>query len=396
MYFNLNYQSGLLLFFFLQGLVFSILLLIHAYRQQQRASLWLGLWAFLSCLYITPWMCGHAGWYGEDGYYQLLFFLPLQQFFFLGPIIFFYVSTLLQPGFAIRGKTWWHLLPGALYLLYSLIIWITDVLVLDEYYFYADGRDKDLAPWYQITGLLVILYYVVQSLRLYQEYQRRIFNELSYADAVLFRWLRQFLAALFLIVLLRLTFLVLFPNWGSFGSKWYYYVAYALLAYFIAFRGYLHAVLAGHLLPEGSGMPLLEEEQVGTPEEVEAPDEVVVQTEVVLEEKNRLLQLMEGEHCYLEPTLTLRQLALKMELHPKALSALINQGFGMNFNDFVNGYRVTAFQSRVQEGIDNHLTILGIALSCGFNSKTTFNRVFKRHTQLTPAEYLGQVKNRQE
>ncbi|MEL6657594.1 MAG: AraC family transcriptional regulator [Bacteroidota bacterium] len=393
MYFDLNYESVPLLFFFLQGIVFGTLLLVNSFRQQQRASLWLGLWTILSCLYITPWMCGHAGWYAADGYREVLFFLPLQQFFFLGPLIFFYVSSLLQPGFRLRGKQWWHLVPGTLYLLYSLVVWVTDVLVLDEYYFYADGRDKDLAPWYQISGLAVVLYYVVRSLRLYQNYRKRIYDELSYADGVLFRWLRQFLAALFLIIFLRLTFLVLFPHWGDFSTKWYYYVAYALLAYFIGFRAYLHAVLASHLLP---GKEWLQAEI--TEEEVEViassmTEEEPPTRELNLEERDRLQQLMEVEHCYLDPTLTLRQLASRMDIHPKVLSALINQGFGVNFNDFVNGYRVSAFKERVQDGVDSHLTLLGIALSCGFNSKTTFNRVFKRHTEQTPAEYLSEVKN---
>ncbi|MEL7250662.1 MAG: AraC family transcriptional regulator [Bacteroidota bacterium] len=393
MYFDLNYESVPLLFFFLQGIVFGTLLLVSSFLQQQRASLWLGLWAMLSCLYITPWMCGHAGWYAADGYREVLFFLPLQQFFFLGPLIFFYVSSLLQPGFRLRGEQWWHLVPGTLYLLYSLVVWITDVLVLDEYYFYADGRDKDLAPWYQISGLAVMLYYVVQSLRLYQNYRKRIYDELSYADGVLFRWLRQFLAALFLIIFLRLTFLILLPNWGDFSTKWYYYVAYALLAYFIAFRAYIHAVLASHLLP---GREWLQAEITEGEDEVLASsitEEEPPTRELNLEEKDRLQQLMEVEHCYLDPTLTLRQLATRMDIHPKVLSALINQGFGVNFNDFVNGYRVSAFKERVQEGVDSHLTLLGIALSCGFNSKTTFNRVFKRHTEQTPAEYLSQVKN---
>ncbi len=395
MEFNLNYQSVLLLFFFLQGLVFAVLLFINGRRYQQRSSTWLAAWVLLSCMYITPWMCGHAGWYARDGYREFLFFAPLQQFFFLGPIIYFYVSSLLQVDFRVAGKKWLHLLPGTLYLLYSLGLFVIDIFLLDEYYFYADGRDKDLAPWYQITGLAIMSYYLAMSLQVYRQYYRRIFDELSYADSVLFKWVRQFLMALLFIILLRLSFLVLFPEWGSFGQKWYYYVGFAALAYFIAFRGYRHAIISAHLFASSElkldpvvvpdeGLPVSD-----TPSSKEQMSEQAIVEEVDPEALAKLQSLMEKERYYEEPALTLTQLAQRMDTHPKALSALINQGFGVNFNDFVNRYRVEAFQARVRAGQDAHLTLLGIALACGFNSKSTFNRVFKRHTGMRPAEFLA-------
>lgn len=398
MAFNLNYQSGLLLFFFLQGIVFAVLLFTCAYRYQQRASSWLAIWVLLSCMYITPWMCGHAGWYGRDGYREFLFFVPFQQFFFLGPIIYFYVSALLQADFRVSGRRWFHLLPGALYLLYSLVVFIVDVWVLDEYYFYRDGRDKDLEPWYQISGLAVISFYLALSLQVYRQYHRRIFDELSYADSVLFRWLRQFLTVLLIIILLRLSFLILLPNWGSFGQKWYYYLGFAMLAYFIALRGYQHALVSAHLLADAdlslSPTPISDHVAQTLPVDASkgSDEKPSAEEEVDATALARLQTLMEREHCYTEPTLTLRQLAHRMNTHPKALSALINQGFGVNFNDFVNRYRVQAFQARIRSGDDSHLTLLGIAFACGFNSKTTFNRVFKRHTGMRPVEFLAEHK----
>ena len=66
------------------------------------------------------------------------------QVLVIGPVVYFYMKSLLQVDFKFSKKDWIHFAPGLLYLLYSLVIFITDKLVLEEFYFYADGRDKDL------------------------------------------------------------------------------------------------------------------------------------------------------------------------------------------------------------------------------------------------------------
>ena len=70
------------------------------------------------------------------------------------------------------------------------------------------------------------------------------------------------------------------------------------------------------------------------------------------------------------------------------VSEIINSGFGKNFNDFVNDYRIDQFKKRLQQGDNKQLSLVGLAFDCGFNSKATFNRVFKKSVQLTPTQYL--------
>ena len=60
----------------------------------------------------------------------------------------------------------------------------------------------------------------------------------------------------------------------------------------------------------------------------------------------------------------------------------------MNFNDFINEYRVKAFKTAVENGKQQKLSLLGIAYECGFNSKATFNRVFKKFAHSSPSDYL--------
>lgn len=381
MLFNFNPKSVALLFFFLQGLVFAALLLRRGREPEQRASRRLALFLLLCCGYIAPWMLGHAGWYAHDGYREVLFFVPFQQLLLLGPVIYFYTRALLDPTDRLRRRDLWHFLPAAAYLLYSAVVFVADVWVLPEYYFYADGRDKDLAPWYQITGLTSLTGYSLLSIRRYNRYRRRIFQELSYADSVLFSWIRRFLIALVLILLLRAIFLLLFPEWGSFGKKFWYYLAFSVLFYYIALAGYTQAVRSSSPLRVGANRSLPEIEKDPTP----------LPTEPDPERLAAVRQFIAGEAGYRNPELTLTDVARALGITTKAVSETINQGFGKNFNDFVNEYRVAAVRERLAAGEHRRHTILGIALDCGFNSKSTFNRVFKRLSGQTPVQYLQEL-----
>ncbi|MEO0731968.1 MAG: helix-turn-helix domain-containing protein, partial [Bacteroidota bacterium] len=102
----------------------------------------------------------------------------------------------------------------------------------------------------------------------------------------------------------------------------------------------------------------------------------------------RLETYVREQRPYLEPQLSLRDLAERTGHHPNQLSHLINAVGERNFADFVNGYRLTEFQARATAGEARRLTVLGLAFDCGFNSKTVFNTYFKRRTGMTPTDYL--------
>ena len=108
----------------------------------------------------------------------------------------------------------------------------------------------------------------------------------------------------------------------------------------------------------------------------------------VAEQKAKLLALIETEKPYLNPDLSLRRLAGMLEIHPNQLSWFLNDGFGKNFNEFINHYRVEEFKALAKLPESAHLTIMSMAYDCGFNSKTVFNTYFKKETGLTPKQFL--------
>ncbi len=100
---------------------------------------------------------------------------------------------------------------------------------------------------------------------------------------------------------------------------------------------------------------------------------------------------MEEERPYLRPDLSLRELAGLLDLPHNYLSQLLNEGFGQNFAEYVNTYRLSTFKAMVVDPAFQHLTLLGLAYESGFNSKTSFNTFFKKAMGITPAAYRKQV-----
>jgi adenylate cyclase len=104
--------------------------------------------------------------------------------------------------------------------------------------------------------------------------------------------------------------------------------------------------------------------------------------------KVRLLEKIENDEPYLNPDLTLRLLAAQVSIHPNQLSWLLNDGFGKNFNEFINHYRIEAFKKLAKNPENSNITVMGLAYDSGFNSKTVFNTYFKKETGLTPKQFL--------
>lgn len=390
MHFGFGFKSSTLLIFFVHGIIYTLLLLYKGFRNEHKSSFWLAGFIFLCTMYITPFMLGYAGWYGIDGHREVLFFVPFQQLFLLPPILYFYVKSSLNPSFKFQKKDWLHFIPAIVYGVYSLIVWITDTIILDEFYFYADGRDKDFTLWYQVAGFIMLLGYLIASLKRYKQYKKNTYETVSFADAILHVWIQRFLVAFIGLLIIRALFFIINPEWDNFGRKYWYYLAFSILFYYIALSGYIHSIKINlQFLPKldanFSAYFLAEahhKEALTTSEEEDF-------TEADVEMQQQLTRIMENERLYTNPSLTLFDVASTLNTHPKKVSNIINKGFKMNFNDFVNAYRVEEVIKKVNSDENNIKTLLGIALDSGFNSKSTFNRAFKKQTQQTPKEYFS-------
>ena len=107
--------------------------------------------------------------------------------------------------------------------------------------------------------------------------------------------------------------------------------------------------------------------------------------------KKQVTLLLEKERPYLDPNLSLKDLAEMLVLPPNYMSQLLNAGFDQNFSEFVNSYRLEAFKRKIADPQMRHLTILALAYESGFNSKTVFNNFFKKMMGQTPKAYWKSV-----
>jgi len=406
MLFDFNRYSSLLLIFFVHGLVYAILLYRKGIVNETRSDKWLSLFLLLCILYIAPWMIGFAGWYDAQPYRDVLFYLPFQQLYFIGPFIFFYVQSLLNPSFRFGKKEWLHLIPGLLYILFSLIMVVTDKLVVKDYYFLANGMDPDFDTWYQVTGFLSMLIYFILSLRYYNLYKKLMVQVISYADGVMFRWIKNFLLAFLLMLTVRLIFYIVgFFIPDTYINSWWYFLAFAVIFYYIAITGYANSIetkiaFQPNLLTYRPSL-LLNYNPTHFADEADTEEAEVIDINSVAaaenntandvkEWKEKLLSLLQSGKAYEDPELSLTQVAKQLQSNPSLISKMVNRGFGLNFNDFINQFRIEAVKQMLNKGEHKNQTLLGIAFECGFNSKATFNRAFKKATGQSPKEWLQQ------
>lgn len=100
-----------------------------------------------------------------------------------------------------------------------------------------------------------------------------------------------------------------------------------------------------------------------------------------------LLQLMQKEKPHLDAELSVEQLAAQVQISPRHLSQMINESLGQHFFDFVNSYRIAEACQIFETSDDPKLTVLEVMYRSGFNSKSSFNALFKKTTGFTPSQY---------
>ncbi|WP_439128787.1 helix-turn-helix domain-containing protein [Polaribacter sp.] len=105
------------------------------------------------------------------------------------------------------------------------------------------------------------------------------------------------------------------------------------------------------------------------------------------EKIENVISLMKTEKPYLNPSLSIRNLASELKMNSRELSVLINQHLNQHFFDFVNEYRIEEAKSILKNPAKKEFTVLEVLYEVGFNSKSSFNTAFKKHTGTTPTQF---------
>ena len=143
---------------------------------------------------------------------------------------------------------------------------------------------------------------------------------------------------------------------------------------------YIAFEVDGHEVSEAEEPPLLQLSEKYSNSSLKGADEIRLLF--------RLKALMEEEKRYLDPDLSLRCVADALSTNTKYLSQVVNRHARQNFQYFVNVYRIEEVKQKIADPEYRYLTLYGIALQCGFKNKSTFYKVFREITGITPRDYL--------
>ena len=294
----------------------------------------------------------------------------------MGPLVYFYIQSSLDPEFKMTKKQRLHFLPIVIDLVPSLtvIIFFAGVysgmirpnpapwgIFIDDYNVYAD-----IPRWLSIT------FYLGLSARHLAALKRK--NNITNGRLISFKWMQQFVRIFLVFQVIWLLYLVpyVIPRYTDFmldTFKWYpVYIPLAIMIYWLGIKGWLvssHTAAAkkNGIIPSSLTTAMIEETAL------------------------HLRKAMEKDKIYLNPNLNLSLLALHTGIAQKTISSVLNQHLQKSFNEFVNYYRVEAIKTKLQEEAAHNLTIAGVAMECGFNSQATFQRTFKDLTGMSPSEF---------
>lgn len=426
MLFQFGARSSLLLPFVVPGLVATLWLLGRALRRGALADALLALLIWLPTLTIAQWMLGYANWYdSHDWHSTFMFYVPWQLNLLLGPAYYLYFRSLTNQEFRLRPRAWWHFLPGLLKIAlfvgaaaYDLLWWRGVRAQPLPAHFGTKGPaavvlDSLSQPIAYLIYIMLPLYgwWVLLD---YRHYRRYLDDNFSDSERLRFAGLRNLLLLQALSLGLSLLFEILDMvfNFG-YAEAWNYFALRGLLIYGLIAVG-IQANYAAATNPlrfepgtpadapdEAVGEPVWGYERLETAANAQALPEALPHpaplspapvpaalAPELLPLRDKLLRLMAGEQPWLEPELNLTELAHRLRTNPALLSKVINAGCGQNFNDFVNTYRVQEAQRKLADPRFAHYSLVGVALESGFNSKSTFNRVFKKLLGQAPSEVV--------
>jgi AraC-like DNA-binding protein len=292
------------------------------------------------------------------------------------PMLFLYVLSLTKKQFHIRKNYLFHFFP--------FIIFLT--LIILKFYIHGADRIRDilnagnffssLEAW--IFGILVYVQffsYTIASLIIIKKYQVEIKNVYSTIEHINLSWLNFVIFGFMGWKSLEIIELVLLITGRNYSAIFFYITAEVVFLIFVSLM-----FLKGLRQPEifsGNNENRNKRKY----------EKVLLSGAIKEDYKNKLIQFMEAQKPYLEPSMCLSDLAEKVSISPQHLSQVLNTCLRKNFFDFINSYRIKESKRLLSRQASNKKTILEILYESGFNSKSVFNTAFKKHAGMTPSQF---------
>ena len=308
---------------------------------------------------------------------HIIFEFSEASIFLHGPLLYFYTLTLTRISFNFQAKHLLHVAP-----------FVVAFCILIGRLFWDKTEDSSMRNILLVGKMLSLFLYIVLTLKLLKVHKQRITDIFSNTEKKYLTWLLIISWGILIIwgisvislLVHRFTTLEV-PQDGGLLTNIAFSIFFFVLGYFGIRQPaiFLETLELRKTRSSEDGL-----EGITKPKKYEKSG---LSEEGAKQAYKRLMEVMVKEKPFLDPELTLYALSNTLNVQPNHLSQIINIIEKMNFFDFINRYRIEEVKKNMFLQQKEHLTILGIAYESGFNSKTSFNRIFKKTTGMTPTEF---------
>ncbi len=369
---NYNLQSILDILGLIQGITLGILLLVLNYKHF-RSTYFLGLFLFLFSLKLTIFIPKGLN---LDQIYPELFLLPFNFSWLLFPIFFIYTQKV--SIFSDQKVKYWLLYPGILSFVFQVIIYFLP---------YSTKQAIALSFWHELVFTILGICYAwvigIWNLKLLNQHRTEVQNTFSLIEHKVLIWAR-----IFLIYSLSTSVLIHILYYIS-PENYYFKIIFSIFdliaIYWVAVNGVIQRNVLSILDKKESGIPSQDTLAI------ENDPKKIVKDEDLKTLMQHIDSYMKSTEAFVRTELTIIDLAEKLKVHPKRISASINTIFNQNFNSYVNQLRIKKAEILLTDQSSNYFSIEGIGKEVGFHSKSAFYSAFKKVTGTTPNKYKERI-----
>ncbi len=381
------------------GIVQSLFasLLVVTKKGRQVSDIVLAVWLFLIALQMVPILLSLKV---ENFTFPELLLLKLIPLTF-GPFVYVYAKMLVLEKPVLRIRYFLHFLPFVLVSMLFLIFAPREI-ILEEIKTSFLGAESSL--FHNIYSILIIgsiIIYVIKVLYLIEIHKKKVHDHFSYdSHKTNLRWLRTmaliFAIAYLLAIVSRLFNFVLDIHNPIFRPDIFPIIGLTLFAYALSFFGFNQEAI--FVSQSFIRLQRRKDRLAATDIDEETKPHARYERSGLKDNEaiiyiDKLLKYMEVEKPYLNGSFTIEIMARELDIPKHYITQILNERLNKNFYTFVNEYRVSEVKLRLADKENEKLTLLALAYDSGFNSKSSFNTIFKKLTGHTPSEYKNLIKN---
>lgn len=353
-------------------------LLIATRRPFTTANRIMTAWVFLFCIEMIFALVNHT--------VLEIYAFPFISFTY-GPLLYLYVRHMANPSLKYQPWHTLHFVPFLVFFAVS-VIFRNVSLFEDLSGFFTIDRFTPIRIIYSACFFLSVTVYSILSFIQIRRHQVHLRDIVSFtSEKITLNWMK------ILSITFYVGYIVIFILGGiDIIAGLVPFDPYILTFIFIAFFSFAYSFYAIRQ-PEMLDYPVAqrEEDDIAVQAGAEKYAKSGLRKEQAEAYLTKLLSYMDDEKPYLDGDLTIHHLAQKTGIPRHYITEVLNEKYGRNFFTFVNEYRVREVISRINDPKYQHYTILAIAFDAGFNSKSTFNTIFKAYTGNTPSEYRNNL-----